>query len=63
MPTGAGDCRGWESRKGSSSAEPDPWAYAYSAPENAALFLILPALFIAGLALTGRRRAVAETSA
>jgi hypothetical protein len=26
--------------------DPDPWAYAYSAPETAALFLILPALVV-----------------
>jgi len=43
--------------------EPDPWAYAYSAPETAALFLIVPALFIAGLALKGGRRAGAEAAA
>jgi hypothetical protein len=30
----------------------DPWAYAYSVPESAALGLILPALAIAVLALT-----------
>ena len=32
----------------------DPWAVAYSAPETAVLFLILPAVFIATLALTMR---------
>jgi hypothetical protein len=33
----------------------DPWAYAYSAPTTAFLFLILPSVFIAFLALTARR--------
>lgn len=35
----------------------DPWAYAYSLPETAALLLFLPALLIVALALigTGRR--------
>jgi hypothetical protein len=39
---------------------PDPWAYAYSLPETSVLFLILPALFIVGLALRSGRRAAAE---
>jgi len=33
----------------------DPWAYAYSAPQTTALYLILPALFIVLLALTTGR--------
>lgn len=32
----------------------DPWAYAYSAPEFALLFLIVPSLVLAILALTAR---------
>lgn len=33
---------------------PDPWAFAYSVPETAALFLILPGMFIVLVALTAR---------
>ncbi|HET6745190.1 MAG TPA: hypothetical protein VFH90_04985 [Candidatus Limnocylindria bacterium] len=33
---------------------PDPWAYAYSAPENALLFLLVPAVAIAIIALAAK---------
>jgi hypothetical protein len=37
----------------------DPWAYAYSAPETALLFLVLPSMLIAIVALTAARRQAA----
>ena len=42
---------------------PDPWAFAYSAPQTVALFLILPALFVGALAPSARRDADASASA
>jgi hypothetical protein len=35
-------------------AESDPWAYAYSLPVTAVLFLLLPALVVVVLTLVGR---------
>jgi hypothetical protein len=40
----------------------DPWAVAYSAPMTAGLFLLLPSLFLAVLALTARPAAEASIS-
>ena len=40
----------------------DPWAVAYSAPESAVLFLILPGIAIALLALTAHRLPRASSS-
>jgi hypothetical protein len=42
---------------------PDPWAFAYSAPQTVALLLILPALFVGALALSAQRDANAFGSA
>ena len=42
---------------------PDPWAFAYSAPQTVGLFLILPALFAGALALSARRDADASVPA
>jgi hypothetical protein len=41
---------------------PDPWAYAYSAPDQTALFLLLPAAVVVFLALAplGRKRRAAS---
>ena len=38
----------------SARPDPDPWAYAYSIPETAFLFLVVPALAVAALALVPR---------
>lgn len=42
---------------------PDPWAFAYSIPETAALFLILPGVFNVLVALTARAHAGPPESA
>lgn len=41
---------------------PDPWAYAYSLPQAALLFLILPGVFLALLALFAHRSAGARAT-